>query len=145
MLSVDSGEGGEEVELPFNWQDIVGGTSVTYPTGLNTFEDIKFTGGEYLYNEELGLNDNAEYQVTYGYGIDNYLAIKKKGQGNDLLKFFTEAGQMAVINNAEQVTEKQCFINSPDKINGGYIELKEGMLARLFFRYYNKLNIKEDF
>ena len=118
------GEGGEEVELPFNWQDIVGGTSVTYPTGLNTFEDIKFTGGEYLYNEELGLNDNAEYQVTCGYGIDNYLAIKKKGEGNDLLKFFTEAGQMAVINNAEQVTEKQCFINSPDKINGGYIELK---------------------
>lgn len=118
------GEGGEEVELPSNWQDIVGGTSVTYPTGLNTFEDIKFTGGEYLYNEELGLNDNAEYQVTCGIGVDNYLAIKKKGQGNDLLKFFTEAEQMAVINNAEQVTEKQCFINSPDKINGGYIELK---------------------
>lgn len=117
-------EGGEEVELPFNWQDIVGGTSVTYPTGLNTFEDIKFTGGEYLYSEELGLNDDAEYQVTCGYGIDNYLAIKKKGEGNDLLKFFTEAGQMAVIYNVEQVTEKQCFINSPDKINGGYIELK---------------------
>ncbi len=127
------GEGGEEVELPFNWRDIVvvGGTSVTYPTGLNTFEDIKFTGGEYLYTEELGLNDNAEYQVTYGHGVDNYLAIKKKGQGNDLLKFFTEAGQMAVINNAEQVTEKQCFINSPDKINGGYIEL-EGRNACTF-------------
>ena len=85
------GEGGEEVELPFNWRDIVGGTSVTYPTGLNTFEDIKFTGGEYTHNEELGLNDNAEYQVTCGNGVDNYLAIKKKGQGNDLLKFFTEA------------------------------------------------------
>ena len=118
------GEGGEEVELPFNWQDIVGGISVIYPTGLNTFEDIKFTGGEYLYNEELGLNDNAEYQVTCGNGVDNYLAIKKKGQGNDLLKFFTEAGQMAVIGNAEQVTEQQCFINSPNKHNGGYIELK---------------------
>ncbi len=124
-------EGGEEVELPFNWQDIVGGTSVTYPTGLNTFEDIKFTGGEYLYTEELGLNDNAEYQVTCGQDIDNYLAIKKKGEGNDLLKFFTEAGQMAVINNVEQVTEKQCFINSPDKINGGYIEL-EGRNACMF-------------
>ena len=124
-------EGGEEVELPFNWQDIVGGTSVTYPTGLNTFEDIKFTGGEYLYNEELGLNDDVEYQVTYGNVVDNYLAIKKKGEDNDLLKFFTEAGQMAVINNAEQVTEKQCFINSPDKINGGYIEL-EGRNACTF-------------
>lgn len=121
------GEGGEEVELPFNWRDI----AVTHPTKLSTFEDIKFTGGEYLYTEELGLNDDAEYQVTYGQGVDNYLAIKKKGQGNDLLKFFTEAGQMAVINNVEQVTEKQCFINSPDKINGGYIEL-EGRNACTF-------------
>ena len=39
---------------------------------------------------------------------------------------------MAVINNAKQVTEQLCFINSPNKITAGILELKEGTLARLF-------------
>lgn len=133
---------GEEVELPFNWQNSI----VTMPTGMNNFEDIKFTGGEYLYNEELGLNDNAEYTITTGNMIDNFLPIKKKGTGNDLLKYFKEAAQMAVLNNAEQVTKQQCFINSPDKINGGYIEIKGRNACTFIFNdIVNCLDISNGF
>lgn len=133
---------GEEIELPFNWPN----SALTMPTGMNNFEDIKFTGGEYLYNEDLGLNDNAEYTVTTGGQIDNFLPIKKKGIGNDLLKYFIDASQMAVLSNAEQVTKQQCFINSPDKINGGYIEIKgRNSCTFIFNDINNSLDISDGF
>lgn len=88
------------------------------------FKDIDFTGGEYKYEENLGMLDETqeygELELKFN-ELWHFLPIVKIFNNNSKLNFFNKSKflKYAVGN----VTKEQCFIISPDKLNGGQLIL----------------------
>ena len=106
------------------------------------FANISFTGGGYKYLQQLGINKDETYTLIEGFtngrnrnivGEDaqlrkHYLPIKKKDDSNEKLTFFQDASFLNCKIATADVSSDNCFIVSPNKINGGRITIPAGKL-----------------
>ena len=108
-----------------------------YYDSFNKFQDIKFKGGEYEYQENLGLlkeNQNkgvVSVDMKLGMNFQTYLPVGKTTESNSKLTFFNQATAKTIQGNAEDVTKEQCFIVSSDKTNGGVLRFEMNNIGDL--------------
>ena len=96
------------------------------------FKDINFNGGEYELEEDLGLLDETQSygdvrislqrkDPSYLPSFTNLTAlpVKRRHKRDGKLRFFNNAKTLFTTDYDNEITNDQCFILSPDNINGG--------------------------
>ena len=90
------------------------------------FVNVEFTGGQYKYEEFLGLLDKKQVKGNMILSISNtgrhFLPIRKINDKDAKLNFFNNASFLN-YSGSNGLTKDQCFIVSPDKLNTGELFL----------------------
>lgn len=111
------------------------------------FKDINFKGGSYKYEKLLSVNaDKLELSKAFGMqgasvageenqlrNKANFLPVTNTG-GDSKLKFFADAVNVNVLDNAADVSQKQMFVISESRMNAGQIDIN-GSIGRVECMY----------
>ena len=97
-------------------------------TTQDKFKDIDFDGGTYALNQPLGLLLSTQTQGDTVISMpisklhQTFLPIKRTDSDSSKLNFFQDAETLTILGNEEAVSEKNCFIVSPNRDNGGNLQ-----------------------